>query len=219
MDCEETGDVLTREVGHVVATKTRLLERSQELQTTMIQIYWKLHCWVGTASLKTHQLLHPSLVGSFIRKMVMADPEPVTTTKIKRLKDLEKEKDALWSGLEILEKARLWYLQRLEENRAWQDSIESRSGFVSRNEDGAEARSCLLGSRIQRVNGSLGSVMSEPNAMTGSNPSLLEAVADSDLRWHNSVLTQEVKNKNCQISLLEQEKHALLNQLHALKNC
>uniref|UniRef100_A0A3P9C1E5 Suppressor APC domain containing 1 n=1 Tax=Maylandia zebra TaxID=106582 RepID=A0A3P9C1E5_9CICH len=105
--------------------------------------------------------------------------------------DLEKEKDALWSGLEILEKARLWYLQRLEENRAWQDSIESRSGFVSRNEDGA--RSCLLGSRIQRVNGSLGSVMSEPNAMTGSNPSLLEAVADSDLRWHNSVLTQVKK--------------------------
>lgn len=138
---------------------------------------------------------------------------------IKRLKDLEKEKDALWSGLEILEKARLWYLQRLEENSAWQESIESRSGFVSRNEDGAEARSCLLKSRIQRVNGSLGSVMSEPNAMTSSNPSLLEAVADSDLRWHNSVLTQEVKNKNCQISLLEQEKHALLNQLHALKNC
>lgn len=38
--------------------------------------------------------------------------------QIKHLKDLEKEKDALWSGLEILEKARLWYLQRLEENRA-----------------------------------------------------------------------------------------------------
>lgn len=48
----------------------------------MIQIYWKLHCWVGTASLKTHQLLHPNLVASFIRKMVMADPEPVTTTKV-----------------------------------------------------------------------------------------------------------------------------------------
>uniref|UniRef100_A0A4W6FMD9 Suppressor APC domain containing 2 n=1 Tax=Lates calcarifer TaxID=8187 RepID=A0A4W6FMD9_LATCA len=37
--------------------------------------------------------------------------------KIKRMKDLEKEKDALWSGLEILERTRLWYLQRLEENR------------------------------------------------------------------------------------------------------
>uniref|UniRef100_A0A3P8NK05 Suppressor APC domain containing 1 n=1 Tax=Astatotilapia calliptera TaxID=8154 RepID=A0A3P8NK05_ASTCA len=103
--------------------------------------------------------------------------------QIKRLKDLEKEKDALWSGLEILEKARLWYLQRLEENRAWQDILCACP----------QARSCLLGSRIQRVNGSLGSVMSEPNAMTGSNPSLLEAVADSDLRWHNSVLTQVKK--------------------------
>ena len=40
--------------------------------------------------------------------------------QIKRLKDLEKEKDALWTGLEILEKARVWYLQRLEENSARQ---------------------------------------------------------------------------------------------------
>ncbi|XP_030576562.1 suppressor APC domain-containing protein 1 [Archocentrus centrarchus] len=135
---------------------------------------------------------------------------------IKQLKDLEKEKDALWSGLEILEKARLWYLQRLEENRARQDSIESRSGFASRREDGAEARPCLLRSRIQRVNGSLGSVMSEPNAMSSSNSSLPEAAADRDIRWHNSVLTQEVRDKNCQISLLEQEKHALLRKL---KNC
>lgn len=41
--------------------------------------------------------------------------------QIKRLKDLEQEKDALWCGLEFLDKARLWYLQRLEENRQRQD--------------------------------------------------------------------------------------------------
>lgn len=55
-----------------------------------------------------------------------------------------------------------------------------------------QARACLLRSRIQRVNGSLGSVMSEPNVMSSSNPSLPETVADSDLRWHNSVLTQVI---------------------------
>ena len=53
-----------------------------------------------------------------------------------------------------------------------------------------QARSCLLRSLIQRVNGSLGSVMSEPNVTSGSVPSLPEAVADSDLRWHNTVLTR-----------------------------
>ncbi|XP_041820223.1 suppressor APC domain-containing protein 1 [Chelmon rostratus] len=136
---------------------------------------------------------------------------------IKRLKDLEKEKDALCSGLEILEKTRLWYLQRLEENRVRQDRIEAKSGVGCSSEGAAEARSCLLRSRIQRVNGSLGSVMSEPN-VTGSNiPSLPEAVADSDLRWHNTVLTQEVSDKNRQISMLELEKDALLEQLVELQ--
>ncbi|XP_072233413.1 suppressor APC domain-containing protein 1-like [Leuresthes tenuis] len=134
---------------------------------------------------------------------------------IKRLKDLEKEKDALWSGLAVLEKARLWYLQRLEENRA-QQNIESRYGSGICHKGAAEARSCLLRSRIQRVNGSLGSVMSEPNVMSSSNPSIPEAVADSDLRWHNTVLTQEVSDKNHQIALLELEKDALLEQLEEL---
>ncbi|KAM9334955.1 suppressor APC domain-containing protein 1 [Symphorus nematophorus] len=135
---------------------------------------------------------------------------------IKRLKDLEKEKDALCSGLEILEKARLWYLQRLEENRARQENIDANTVFSS-CEGAAEARSCLLRSRIQRVNGSLGSVMSEPNVTSCSIPSLPEAVADSDLRWHNTVLTQEVSDKNRQISMLELEKDALLEQLDELQ--
>ncbi|XP_028256031.1 suppressor APC domain-containing protein 1 [Parambassis ranga] len=129
---------------------------------------------------------------------------------IKHLKDLEKEKDTLWSGLEFLEKARLWYLQRLEENRA-------RTGSASCLKNASEARSCLLRSRIQQVNGSLGSIMSEPNVTTSSNPTLPEAVADSDLRWQNSVLTQEVSDKNGQISVLEHEKGALLEQLDELQ--
>ncbi|XP_029317493.1 suppressor APC domain-containing protein 1 [Cottoperca gobio] len=129
---------------------------------------------------------------------------------VKRLKDLEKEKDALCSGLEILEKARLWYIQRLEENRAKQDDIDSCQG------DTAEAQSCLR-SRIQRVNGSLSSVMREPNVTSGSNPSLPDAVADSDLRWHNTVLAQEVSDKNRQISKLKLEKNAILEQLDELQ--
>ncbi|XP_037551674.1 suppressor APC domain-containing protein 1 [Nematolebias whitei] len=133
---------------------------------------------------------------------------------IKRLKDLEKEKDALWSGLEILDRGRLWYLQRLEENWARWDS-ESRSGSCSYQNEAAEARSCLLRSQIQRVNGSLGSVMSEPNV--SRNPCVFDAVVDSDLRWHNTVLTQKVSDKNHQISLLELEKDALLQQLEDLQ--
>ncbi|XP_029351138.1 suppressor APC domain-containing protein 1 [Echeneis naucrates] len=132
---------------------------------------------------------------------------------IKRLKDLEKEKDTLWSGLEILEKARHWYLQRLKENRIRQDSIEA----GSYQGGAAETRSLLLRSRIQRANGSLGSVMTEPNVMSSSNPCLLETVADNDLRWHNSVLTQAVGDKNHQISMLELQKDKLLEKLDELQ--
>lgn len=53
-----------------------------------------------------------------------------------------------------------------------------------------QAQSCLIRSRIQRVNGSLGCVMSEPNVISSSNPSLPETVEDSNLRWQNTVLTQ-----------------------------
>ncbi|KAK2858875.1 hypothetical protein Q5P01_003495 [Channa striata] len=135
---------------------------------------------------------------------------------IKRLKDLEKEKDALWCGLDILEKARIWYLQRLQENRLQQDRIETNRVFGSCQRGPAEAWSCLLRSRIQRVNGSLGSVMSEPNVMSCSNPCLPETTADCDLRWHNTLLTREVSDKNHQISMLELEKDALVKQLDEL---
>uniref|UniRef100_A0A672GSF0 Suppressor APC domain containing 2 n=1 Tax=Salarias fasciatus TaxID=181472 RepID=A0A672GSF0_SALFA len=64
--------------------------------------------------------------------------------QVKRMKDLEREKDALWCGLEILEKARFWYLQRLDENRARQDSMESKSGAVSFQEGAAEVREGTL---------------------------------------------------------------------------
>lgn len=121
-----------------------------------------------------------------------------------------------------------------------------------------QVQSCLLRSLIQRVNGSLGSVMSEPNVTSSSIPSLPEAVADIDLRWHNTVLTQartenmvwvasnfpltffqhtllsmfviklwwfgfisllwqEVSNKNHQISMLELQKEALLEELDDLQ--
>ncbi|KAA8580054.1 suppressor APC domain-containing protein 1 [Etheostoma spectabile] len=135
---------------------------------------------------------------------------------VKRLRDLEKEKDALCSGLEILEKARLWYLQRLKENRVRQDNTERSSGVGTCQEGAAEAWSCLLRSRIQRVNGSLGSVMSEPS-VSSSCTSLPDTVADSNLRWHNTVLTQEVSDKNRQIFMLELEKDALVEQLNELQ--
>lgn len=50
-------------------------------------------------------------------------PAKCLSLQVKRLKDLEKEKDVLFCGLEVLEKTRLWYLQRLEGNRARRNFI------------------------------------------------------------------------------------------------
>ncbi|XP_054609429.1 suppressor APC domain-containing protein 1 [Dunckerocampus dactyliophorus] len=134
---------------------------------------------------------------------------------IKHLKDLEKEKDALCCGLEILEKARRWYQQKLEENKARK---ETKSGVHSCHEGVAKAHSCLLRSRIQRVNASLDSVMTEPNvSRSGSHSLLPDAAAHSALRWQHTVLTQKVSHNNQRISMLEMEKDALLEQLYEVQ--
>ncbi|XP_053718270.1 suppressor APC domain-containing protein 1 [Synchiropus splendidus] len=129
---------------------------------------------------------------------------------IKHLKNLEQEKDALYSGLEVLEEARLWYLQRLEENCARQ------FGVLNRTIPAAQFSSSQLRSLIQRVNGSLGSVMSDSSCT--SNLCVTDTEEDSDLRWRNSVLTKEVGRQNRQISMLESEKESLQEELDHLSS-
>ncbi|XP_055793068.1 suppressor APC domain-containing protein 1-like [Salvelinus fontinalis] len=132
---------------------------------------------------------------------------------IKRLKNLEREQDYLWAGLQVLEQARLWYRHRLEDNRSRQANVGTGAGARAEVWGGEGVSSCRLRSQIQRVNGSLGSLMIEPN-VTGcpSSPKRVE-VSDNELRWQNTVLVQEVSEKNFQISLLELERDRLLQEL------
>ncbi|XP_057712274.1 suppressor APC domain-containing protein 1 [Corythoichthys intestinalis] len=116
---------------------------------------------------------------------------------IKHLKDLEKEKDILYCGLEILEQARLWYRHRLAKNRTKQGDADTQSRVDSCNER----------SRIHYVNATLASVMTDSNISRNS-------AIESALRWQHTLLTQEVSHKNRQISALEMEKDALLERLY-----
>ncbi|XP_061109116.1 suppressor APC domain-containing protein 1 [Conger conger] len=162
---------------------------------------------------------------------------------LKRLKELEREKDCLWTGLQVLEQGRLWYEDRLLENRerqgfagegtrdealpaecCWHQSghggCQTRSApwlhrsLPTFNED--PSRSCLLRSRMQRVNGSLGNLMCDPKVAAGPCP---EESWDSvsNLRWQNTLLIQEVSEKSREISRLEQERDGLLQQLDELE--
>ncbi|XP_037099069.1 suppressor APC domain-containing protein 1 [Syngnathus acus] len=130
---------------------------------------------------------------------------------IRHLKDLEKEKDILYCGLEILDQARLWYHHQLEKNKAQQADADGKSRINSPREGVAKVHSCWLRSHMEQVNASLASVMAEPFD-TGTNNN--DAAAESALRWQHTLLTQEVSHKNRQISMLEMEKEALIEQLY-----
>ncbi|XP_036374421.1 suppressor APC domain-containing protein 1 [Megalops cyprinoides] len=129
---------------------------------------------------------------------------------LKRLKDLEKEKDCLWAGLQVLEQARLWYQCRLEENRHKQGS----AGEAPWAQE-SPARRCFLRICMQRVNGSLGDLVCDPAAAAVP---YAERSRDplSNLRWRNTALVQEVSARSLRISRLEQERDSLLQQLGEL---
>ncbi|KAI1888476.1 hypothetical protein AGOR_G00185540 [Albula goreensis] len=160
---------------------------------------------------------------------------------LKRLKDLEREKDCLWAGLQVLEQARLWYHGQLLENQermgaagegAWPEVLpavccrhrNTQRRFQTRTapwqhrslpsveED--PSRTCLR-SCIQRVNGSLGNLMCDPKAAVSPCPEQRED-SISNLRWRNTLLIQEVSEKSRRISKLEQERDSLLQELGEL---
>ncbi|XP_059367505.1 suppressor APC domain-containing protein 1 [Carassius carassius] len=125
---------------------------------------------------------------------------------LKRRRDLERQKDILWAGLQVLEQTQLWYQKRLKLNLQRQVSL-STGGL-----DGEGRWSCALRSCMQRVNGSLGNLMSDTCVWNNLAPEK-SGGSDWDLRWSNATLVKEVIQQNQQISMLELEKAQLLQQL------
>ncbi|KAK3517491.1 hypothetical protein QTP70_012570 [Hemibagrus guttatus] len=129
---------------------------------------------------------------------------------LKELRALEREKDSLWIGLQVLERTRFWYQQKL-------DQISQRNARVSTREHDKEEEgwSCALRSSMQRVNGSLGSLLN--NAYVCSSAPDENNGSDWCLRWTNAILSQEVSQKNDRISLLEFEKEVLIQQQDGIR--
>ncbi|KAJ8381994.1 hypothetical protein SKAU_G00027720 [Synaphobranchus kaupii] len=165
---------------------------------------------------------------------------------LKRLKDLEREKDCLWAGLQVLEHARLWYEGRLVVNRERQCFPgEGTWGEVFPAElcrQGNSQRRCQRRCQTHRapwLHRSLPSFHEHPSrscllrsCIQRVNGSLGDLMCDpkvaagpcpeergdsvSNLRWQNTVLIQEVSEKSREISRLEQERNSLLQQLREL---
>ncbi|XP_062862738.1 suppressor APC domain-containing protein 1 [Trichomycterus rosablanca] len=123
---------------------------------------------------------------------------------LKRLRALEREKDCLCTGLQVLDQARYWYQHQLEQI----SHRHARSGTGDQEDEGW---SCALRSCMQRVNGSLGNLLNSTWVWSSTAPEEKNGM-DWDLRWTNTTLTQEVSQKNQQITELELEKKLLLQR-------
>ncbi|XP_063794554.1 suppressor APC domain-containing protein 2 [Pseudophryne corroboree] len=134
---------------------------------------------------------------------------------LKKMKDMEHEKDLLLQGLEMVEKARDWYLQQIHAVQEQQRNLGKTDYFC----DGQYGSLSQLLPKLQEVNRCLSDLLSPcktgmpspPVPATQLLPGQQQTV--NMLKEQNRLLTKEVSDKSDRITQLEQEKSALIKQL------
>lgn len=171
----------------------------------------------------------------FVQQINMSTIRNLPT--VKRLRQLENEKEMLFQGLEIVEKARLWYIRNINEvsNRMkliGLEDIENGDLSLDANQDRINCQAA----RISTVNQHLASLMdqsrsfpvymnipvrshqhsgssiSSPKSMD-SNRQALNSATIQRLKDQNRMLTEEVGMKSEKINALEREKSVLIREL------
>ncbi|XP_063287474.1 suppressor APC domain-containing protein 2-like [Pelobates fuscus] len=126
---------------------------------------------------------------------------------LRRMKELEQERDALLDGIQLVERTRNWYMERLHEadqQRELECSAEQ------------SLPSPLLGPslliQIQEVNRFLNDLLSPPEK---KQPSYTTKHPDAitTLRYQNQLLTRELSTQNERIWKLQRENEALYREL------
>ncbi|XP_072422378.1 LOW QUALITY PROTEIN: suppressor APC domain-containing protein 2-like [Chiloscyllium punctatum] len=154
--------------------------------------------------------------------------------RLKRMKELEQEKDALLQGLEVIDCARGWYFQQI---RAIQEEQKDVSKSPSGSANAAEGHSVRMGhllTKLQAVRHCLADLTScsakmlsqSSNAVNGCEfpvPCNIPIPGNNlqmvtMLKEQNRLLTQEVSAKSDRITQLEQEKVALIKQLFTARS-
>ncbi|XP_051790636.1 suppressor APC domain-containing protein 1 [Erpetoichthys calabaricus] len=136
---------------------------------------------------------------------------------LKLLKELEKEKDCLCNGLEVLERARLWFCQQIYKLQCKQQVVGTNTldWRVSAGHHHHQAR-------IQEMNFCLNKLSSLMNMkpasyqLTGTHDVKQEII--SAIQVKNRMLMKESSEKTLKISLLEQERNDLIQQLNELQS-
>ncbi|XP_078422584.1 suppressor APC domain-containing protein 2-like [Cetorhinus maximus] len=143
---------------------------------------------------------------------------------LKQMKELERERDALLHGLEVVEQARDWYHQQIHTVHQRQKHV--RQGFGSKDylTDPHQNRAYLLLAKIQEVNCCLSDLISSSGKLPfvhhhangfGSPLKVMgfQRQPISSLKEQNHLLTKELSLKSERIAILEQEKVSLIKQL------
>ncbi|KAL3276225.1 hypothetical protein HHI36_020941 [Cryptolaemus montrouzieri] len=139
---------------------------------------------------------------------------------LKRMKQIEQEKDVLMQGLQAVEKAREWYMKQVA---ALQEKMKylGRMGHVEPWSESQQERLELQRARVLEVNRHLaaltdswerGGLPLHINLAVNHYPLAHGDITDR-LKQQNRLLTEEVSKKSERISALEHEKASLIQVL------
>ncbi|XP_032903284.1 suppressor APC domain-containing protein 2-like [Amblyraja radiata] len=143
------------------------------------------------------------------------------------MKELERERDALLHGLEMVDRTRVWYLQQIHGVKGRQDQAKRGFGDTDRPIDSRPNRACLLLAKIQEVNSCLSDLISTPgqtqyihhpaNVLPGKVTGIHRQSVGT-LQEQNRLLTKELSVKSGRITALEMERAALIKRLIDVQN-
>ncbi|XP_048469622.1 suppressor APC domain-containing protein 2 isoform X1 [Rhincodon typus] len=154
--------------------------------------------------------------------------------RLKWMKELEQEKDALLQGLEVIDCARGWYIQQIWAIQERQKNLSKSPSGSANAAEGHSVRMDLLLSKLQAVRHCLVDLTSCSAKMMSRSCNMVNGcefpapcnipISGNNLQMvtmlkeQNRLLTQEVSEKSDRITQLEQEKVALIKQLFTARS-
>lgn len=143
---------------------------------------------------------------------------------IRRMKQLEKEKDLLLQGMEVVDRAREWYMKQIAMVTDKQHSAE-KTTCTDKTLQSDQERVDFLSRRVMDVNTNLKALMDSSVTTIPAHMNLevrhgvqTDELVIRRLKDQNKLLTQEVGTKSEKITQLEKEKASLIRDLFAVRS-
>ncbi|XP_063987161.1 suppressor APC domain-containing protein 2 isoform X1 [Diachasmimorpha longicaudata] len=178
--------------------------------------------------------IHNNEIGIPLKKNTVRRREPrrhtlqngIDYNLVKRMKQIEQERDVLLQGLAAVDKAREWYLKQISVTQEKIRHLGNMGSHVEQWTEAQQERLELQRARVLEVNRHLAALITSwergglpmhMNLAFLSTPSSAQLSQDmmARLKQQNRRLTEEVSKKGHKIVLLEQEKENLMRELYS----